>query len=271
MPVLGIDIGGTGIKGAPVDIRKGSLTADRFRLPTPRPATPEAVLRCVGEIVRHFDWHGILGVTFPGVVAGGVVRTAPNLDRSWPGRDLPELVRRETGLRAQAINDADAAGLAEIAHGVAKRAPGVVVVVTFGTGVGSGLFVDGRLVPNTELGHLELRGKDAERRVAESVREKRSWSWKRWADETNGYLAELDELLSPDLIVIGGGIAKKADAFLPLLRSQAPLRVAALGNEAGIVGAAMAAHHALGRRPRQTPVSRVSADRTDPGTSSQGK
>jgi polyphosphate glucokinase len=247
--VLGIDIGGSGIKGAPVDPRSGRLLADRLRLPTPQPATPDAVVGCLAEIIDRFDTDGTIGVTFPGVVTRGVIRTAANVDKSWVGCDLPALVHERTGRVAAAINDADAAGVAEVAHGAARRTKGVLLMLTFGTGVGSGLFVDGRLVPNTELGHLEYDGKDAEKRVAESVRERKQWSWAKWATRTNGYLAMLDALFCPDLIVLGGGIAKNADEFMPLLRARAPLRVAALGNEAGIIGAAMTAHAARARVP----------------------
>ena len=256
--VLGIDIGGTGIKGAPVEVRRGTLATERFRLLTPQPATPDAVVKSLREIVEKFTWHDRVGVTFPGVVQGGVVRTAANMDKSWVGTDFAGLIKSDLGLSAYVLNDADAAGLAEVAHGAAKRVRGVVLVVTFGTGVGSGLFVDGRLVPNTELGHVELDGRDAEKRVAESVREAKKLSWKKWTRRVNDYLAELEELFSPDLFVVGGGIAKKPDQFLPLLKTRAPVRVAALGNEAGIVGAAMAANQQLrvrSTRPGQgTPV-----------------
>ena len=265
MPVLGVDIGGSGIKGAPVDIRSGRLTAERFRIATPEPATPKAVVRVVQQIAEHFAWPGIVGVTFPGVVVDGVIHTATNLDKSWLEVNLPALLREKSGMVARALNDADAAGLAEVAHGCAKGVRGVVLVLTFGTGVGSGLFIDGQLVPNTELGHLELNGKDAERQVAESVREKRQWSWKKWAGHVNGYLAELEALFSPDAVVIGGGVAKKPDSFIPLLRTRAPLHVATLGNDAGIVGAAMAAHQALGRR--RTTTSRSSRPRSSAGRS----
>lgn len=248
MAVLGIDIGGSGIKGAPVDTRRGKLVAERFRIETPQPAKPDAVVDTVGEIAKHFAWSGPVGVTFPGVVMNGRVCTAANVDKSWIGQDLPVLLRERCDLDAVALNDADAAGVAEVAHGCAKGARGVVLLLTFGTGIGSALLYDGKLVPNSELGHLQLRGKDAERRAAESVREQKKWSWRKWATNANDYLEMVENLLWPELILIGGGIAKKPDSWLSLLKTRAELRVAALGNEAGIVGAAMTA--ARGRTSR---------------------
>jgi len=242
--VLGIDIGGSGIKGAPVDVRRGVLTTDRFRVATPTGGDPDGVLTCIGQVIEHFDRPTGLGITFPGVVQSGVIGTSVNLDKSWVGKDLPALVQERFRLQSAALNDADAAAVAEAAHGAAKGVKGVVIVLTFGTGVGSGLLVDGTLVPNTELGHLEMNGRDAEKRIAESVREKKKWSWKKWSSRANDYLAELEELFSPDLLVIGGGIAKAPEKWQPLLKTRAPLTVAALGNQAGIVGAAMAAHRA---------------------------
>jgi polyphosphate glucokinase len=248
MTVVGVDIGGSGIKGAPVNLRTGALTADRYRIPTPQPSTPEAVVTTVAEVIERFTECDILGVTFPGVIVDGVVRTAVNMSEGWIGCNLAELVAAKTGRTAYALNDADAAGLAEVAHGAAKRVPGVVIVLTFGTGVGSGVFLDGKLVPNTELGHLELDGRDAERLVSEGARERKKLSWKKWAKQVNEYLAELEELFSPALLVVGGGIAKQPDDFMPLLKTTAPLRVAALANQAGIVGAAMAAQRSRARR-----------------------
>jgi polyphosphate glucokinase len=247
MAVLGIDIGGSGIKGAPVDTRAGRLVEDRFRVKTPRSGEPDAVVECIGAVAEHWNWRGPVGVTFPGVVRDGVIGTAVNLHPSWVGTNLPALLEERLGLAAVALNDADAAGVAEVAHGAAKGVPGLVVVLTFGTGVGSAMLIDGRLVPNTEIGHLELGGADAERQVAESVREKKGWSWKKWAGHANDYLALVEKLFWPDLIVVGGGIAKQPDDWLPLLETRAPVRVAALGNLAGIVGAAMAAEPAAAR------------------------
>lgn len=241
MAVTGIDIGGTGIKGALVDVRRGRLTTERVRILTPRPATRDAVLATVVEVVAQVGGDGVVGVTFPGVITHGTVRTAPNLGKDWIGTDLPTLLSARIERPVIAVNDADAAGVAEVGHGVAKGRKGVVLMLTFGTGVGSALFLDGKLVPNTELGHVELDGVDAEKIVSEIARERRGLSWKKWAKHANAYLAELEGLFSPDLFVIGGGITKKPDAFLPLLKTRAPVTVAALGNEAGIVGAAMTA------------------------------
>ena len=241
MTVIGIDIGGTGIKGAPVDVRRGGLTADRVRLLTPRSKKPADIIDVIADIVGRFDAPTSIGVTFPGVVSGGLIRTAANLDKSWIGVDLAALVHDKFGVHVAAINDADAAGVAEGAHGAAKGVRGVVLLLTFGTGVGSGMLLDGKLVPNTELGHLEMNGKDAEKQVAEVVREKKKLSWKKWAGAATQYLALVEELFSPDLIVIGGGIDRVQDKWLPLLKAHAPIKVATLGNNAGIVGAAMAA------------------------------
>ncbi|MGH9066939.1 MAG: polyphosphate--glucose phosphotransferase [Acidimicrobiales bacterium] len=241
MDQLGIDIGGSGIKGAPVDLERGELAGERFRLPTPRPAEPGAVADVVAEVAGHFGWEGAFGCTFPGVVKRGVTLTAANLDPSWVGLDAAGLLEARTGCQVALVNDADAAGAAEMAYGVGRGRAGVVVMVTFGTGIGSAVFVDGRLVPNTELGHLELDGRDAEKRAADSAREAEDLSWEAWAKRVDAYLAQLETVLWPDLIVVGGGVSKKADKFLPLLATRAEIVPAALLNQAGIVGAAMVA------------------------------
>ncbi len=247
MHVLGIDIGGSGVKGAPVDTATGETTADRFRLETPRPATPEAVAPIVGEVADHFDWTGPVGVTFPGVITGphGTVRTAANMEPEWIGVDAATLftkvLRTSDGAPPRVLNDADAAGVAEIAHGAGKGRGGVVLTLTFGTGIGSALFLDGKLVPNTEFGHLELHGKDAEMRASARVREEKELSWGKWAGRVQEYLDLVEALLSPDLIIIGGGASKHADKFLPQLDLRAEVAAARLANTAGIVGAAMAA------------------------------
>ena len=258
--VLGIDIGGTGIKGAPVDVRRGVLTADRIRLLTPHPATPDAVVKTIGELVSAFSWTRPLGVTFPGVVVDGEVRTATNLDKAWVGVNLPALLRDRLQVDAVAINDADAAGVAEAAHGAAKGAAGLTILLTFGTGVGSGMLLDGRLIPNSELGRLEMDGKRAELSVAEVVREKKKLSWKQWAPRANDYLAMVEALFSPSLFVIGGGIDSHSAKWLPLLKTRAPIKVAALGNQAGIVGAAMTAQRSAARG-RRTMVDGTTAGR----------
>jgi polyphosphate glucokinase len=239
--MLGIDIGGTGIKGAPVDVDRGQLTADRLRILTPQPATPDAVAKVVGELVRHFRWTGPVGCTFPAVMKQGVAQTAANVDASWIGTDAADAFGRETGCKVTVLNDADAAGLAEARFGAGRNRDGVVIVVTLGTGIGSALFVDGRLFPNTELGHLVMDGKDAEKRAAASVRENSDMKWGKWAKRVNEYLLYVERLFWPDLFIIGGGVSKKSERFLPYIKTQAEVVPAQLRNEAGIVGAAVAA------------------------------
>jgi polyphosphate glucokinase len=239
---MGIDIGGSGIKGAPVDLQTGELLKERVRIPTPQPATPEAVAEAVGEVTRSFDWTGPLGCTVPAVVQHGVAHSAANIDKSWIGTDVVGLVTKSTGASPVfAVNDADAAGFAEVAYGAARGRGGVVLVVTLGTGIGSALIVDGVLVPNTELGHLELDGKDAEKRAADSAREREELSWKDWGKRLQRYFAHLEALFSPDLFVVGGGVSKKSEKFLPLLDLKAEIVPAGLLNNAGIAGAALLA------------------------------
>lgn len=240
MERLGVDIGGSGIKGAPVDVASGALTAERFRLETPQPATPDAVTATMAEVVRHFGWTGPVGVTFPGIVRSGVIRSAANVDEAWIDVDAAHRFGDAIGAPATVLNDADAAGIAEVAFGAGKGVAGVVLLLTFGTGIGSALFVDGQLVPNTELGHLEVDGHDAESRAAASVREDTDMSWKKWAERVDRYLEVVEALFSPELIIVGGGVSKKADKFLPLIEIDTPIVPAQLLNEAGIVGAAMA-------------------------------
>jgi len=239
--VLGIDIGGTGIKAAPVDVATGQLLAERLKLPTPRPATPKAIAPVVGQLVSDFHWTGPAGITFPGVVTDGVVRTAPNLDPAWISVSARELFGKATGLTAAVLNDADAAGIAEMRFGAGAGETGTVLLLTLGTGIGSALFFNRALVPNTEFGHIEIHGKDAEARASERAREEGDLSWGKWAGRVDEYLDKMEELLSPDLIIIGGGISKKSDRFLPRLTLRARVVPAALLNDAGIVGAAMAA------------------------------
>ncbi|MBP1606916.1 MAG: hypothetical protein H6Q08_2290 [Acidobacteria bacterium] len=240
MQALGIDIGGSGIKAAPVNLATGALVRDRYRIPTPQPSTPRAVVEVVKRLTAHFQWRGRVGITFPGVVRHGVLLSAANMHKGWIGVDAPKAFRRATKGPVTVLNDADAAGLAEMTLGAGKRARGVVLVLTFGTGIGSALFVDGRLVPNTELGHVELRGRDAELRASERAREDGNLSWVRWAQRVDEFLHHLEMLFSPDLFIIGGGASKKADKFLPLLTVNAKVVPARLRNEAGIVGAALA-------------------------------
>ncbi|WP_336213384.1 polyphosphate--glucose phosphotransferase [Nonomuraea sp. LPB2021202275-12-8] len=236
MEVLGIDIGGSGIKGAPVNVKTGEFTQDRLRIVTPQPAKPDPVAEVVAQIVEHFAWKGPVGVTFPGVVVGGVVRTAVNLHDSWEGVDAAKLFGGAT-----VLNDADAAGTAEMTFGKGRGERGTVLMLTFGTGIGSALFVDGTLVPNTELGHLQLHGKDAEHRASDRAREEHELSWEKWAERVEEYLKHVEMLFSPSLIIIGGGVSKKADKFLPHVHLETPVIPAGLENQAGIVGAAQAA------------------------------
>jgi polyphosphate glucokinase len=239
--VLGIDIGGTGVKAAPVDTTTGQLTAERQKIATPQPATPEAVAKVVAQLVQAFGWTGPVGITFPGVVVSGVIHTAANVDPSWIGVDAAKLFGSEVKLPVTVLNDADAAGVAEMRFGAGKGIPGTVLLLTLGTGIGSALFIDGVLVPNTEFGHVQIRGKDAEKRASEHAREERDLSWGDWAGRVDEYLEHMEALLSPSLIIIGGGVSRKSDKFLPFLtRLRAKVVPAALHNDAGIVGAAMA-------------------------------
>ncbi len=240
MNILGIDIGGSGIKGAPVDVTTGQLAADRFRIPTPQPAVPEAVADVIGEIASHFQYSGPAGITFPAVVKNGTIRSAANVDESWIGTEAATLFSPQIGGAAHVVNDADAAGVAEMQFGAGRDQPGIVILLTLGTGIGSAVFVDGKLVPNTEFGHLQIRGKDAEKRAAESVREEKDLSWKKWAKELNDFLEQMEILFSPDLFIIGGGVSKKADKFIPHLetKTDVPIVPAKMLNQAGIIGAA---------------------------------
>jgi len=239
--VLGVDIGGTGIKGAPVSLEKGALLEERLRIPTPEPATPHAVGDVVKKLGEKFKWTGAIGCGFPAVIKNGVVQSEANLDPSWAGCNAVQILENHTGCRLTMINDADAAGLAEMEFGAGKGQRGVVLLLTFGTGIGSSVFSSGKLVPNTELGRLKIRGREAGLWASARARETKHLSWKKWAKRLNEYLAELEALLSPDLIIIGGGASKRHEKFFPLLKSRSPLLPAQLENDAGIVGAALAA------------------------------
>jgi polyphosphate glucokinase len=242
MQAFGIDIGGTGIKGAPVDLATGKLVTDRKKIATPHPATPEGVTEVVKEVAQSFGWTGVVGATFPGVVVNGTIRTAANVDKSWIGTDAAGLFGKAIGTGVAVLNDADAAGIAEMTFGAGVGVQGTVLMLTFGTGVGSALFVDGVLVPNTEFGHIEIRGKDAEKRASERGKTDHGWGWKEWAERVSEYLQHIEALLSPGLIIVGGGISKESEKWVPLLTGiQAKIVPAALHNDAGIVGAAMAA------------------------------
>jgi polyphosphate glucokinase len=243
---FGIDIGGSGIKGAPVDLKTGDFAADRLRIPTPQPATPAAVARVVDQVVRSFDVRKSvpIGVTFPAVVRHGVAQSAANVDETWIGTDIEKLLNAATGRQVLAVNDADAAGYAEVEYGAARNVPGLVMVVTLGTGIGTALINNGRLVPNTELGHLEVDGVDAESRASDAARERDNLSYPDWAKRLQRYFDELERLFSPDLFVVGGGVSKRYDEYLPLLNLRTPIVPAALRNNAGIVGAARLAAEA---------------------------
>jgi polyphosphate glucokinase len=242
---LGVDVGGTGIKGAVVDLDDGRLLTERFRIPTPQPATPEAVGATIAEVARSFEFTGPVGVDFPGVVLEGVVQTAANVDDSWIGTSLPETVGHLLPGPSVYLNDADAAGLAEVRYGAGRGQHGTVIMVTFGTGIGTALIHEGHLVPNAELGHIEIGGEDAELRAAAIAREREDLSWDEWADRASRYLQTLEALLWPRLFILGGGISKKPHKWVPRLQTRTPLVMAELLNNAGIVGAALAASEGL--------------------------
>jgi polyphosphate glucokinase len=237
MQIFGVDIGGSGIKGAPVDLARGDLAAERHKVLTPQPSTPDEVAECVKQVVDHFNWHGPVGVTFPGVVTdASTIRTAANVDKQWVDMDAAAL----GGIPVTVVNDADAAGVAEMNFGAGMGRRGTVIVLTFGTGIGSAVFTDGVLVPNTELGHLELNGHDAEKRASHKAREDADLSWEHWARRVEKYLRHVEMLFSPELFIVGGGVSRKAEKFLPLItKVRAEIVPAGLQNNAGIVGAAM--------------------------------
>ena len=237
--ILGIDIGGSGVKGAIVDTKKGQLLTERYRIPTPQPATPEAVAEVMNKITKHFKWEGPVGVGFPGVIQPGLARTAATVDKSWIDKDLNKLFSEATGCKVHVVNDADAAGMAEVKFGAGKGHKGTLMLITVGTGLGTVIFTNGKLVPNLEFGHLMLHGADAELYASDAARSKNNLDWDTWADQFNEYLLRVEELIWPDRIIIGGGASKKGDKFFPHLTTKAPVVPATLKNEAGIVGAAM--------------------------------
>jgi polyphosphate glucokinase len=238
---FGIDIGGSGIKGAVVHTATGELATARVRIVTPQPSTPDSVAAVVARLTRQAEWHGVIGATFPAVVQHGVARSAANVDHSWIGTDVDAVFTKATDQDVIVLNDADAAGIAEARFGAARDVAGVVILLTFGTGIGSALLLDGTLVPNTELGHLELDGHDAEKRAAASVREDSKMSYKDWSKRVQKYMAHVERLFTPDLFVVGGGVSKDADKWVPRLDLHTPVKPAELLNDAGIVGAAIAA------------------------------
>ncbi len=237
--MLGIDVGGSGIKGAPVDLERGVLLAERFALATPRPASPAAVAAAVGELARHFRWAGPVGCAFPAVIKDGVAWTATNVDPSWIGTDGRQLFARATGCEVNLINDADAAGLAEMSFGAGRGRNGLIIMVTLGTGIGSALFMDGRLIPNTELGELVINGQAAELGASARARKQLKLSWKAWAARLDAYLRYLEDLLTPDLFIVGGGVSSRHAKFLHRLSVTTPVVPAEMRNDAGIVGAAL--------------------------------
>ena len=255
---FGIDFGGTGIKGAPVDLETGEFAAERVRIRTPEKSTPHNVAEIFADLLEQFpDCQGAVGVTVPGVVRHGVVYSAANIDKSWVGTDADQVFTEATGREVHVVNDADAAGLAEVRYGAARGRAGLVIVTTLGTGIGSAMVHDGVLVPNSELGHLEIDGHDAESRAANSAREREDLSWHHWAKRLTTYYRTLERLFSPELFVVGGGVSKDSEHFLPLLDIDTEIVPATLLNKAGVVGAALyasegggvisewASHHAL--------------------------
>ena len=245
MSVLGIDIGGSGIKGNLVDVETGELLAERHRIDTPEPSTPDQVADVVAEMVRHFHATGTVGCTFPAIVRRGVALSAANVDKSWIGTDADALFEKRTGLSFHMFNDADAAAVAEMEFGAGKGRRGVVIVITLGTGIGSGMFVDGVLVPNTELGHMHFEGHaPVERWASAKVRRAEGLSWEEWAGRVDRYLIYLDRVFSPDLFIMGGGVSRMWDEWGHVLTTAVETVPAELKNEAGIVGAALAASRA---------------------------
>ncbi len=251
MEILGIDIGGTGIKGAPVNTDTGELLAPRQRILTPNPAKPKPVAKVVAELANRFKWVGPIGIGFPAVVKHGVTLTAANVHRKWVDLGAEELLAETTHCRVHMINDADAAGMAEMKFGAGKGRKDLVLMITIGTGIGTALFYQGILVPNTELGHIEIEGEDAEKTASEVVRIREKLSWKKWSEHFNTYLQEIESLLWPDLIILGGGASKEAEKFLSRLDVRAQVVPAALLNEAGIVGAALAMEQVLLREQKK--------------------
>ena len=247
MAVLGVDIGGSGIKGAPVDVESGEFIADRFRIPTPSPGNPDQLIEIIRRIVQHFEWEGKIGAGFPGVVHRGVVKTAANVSSDWINQDLASLITDATACDAVALNDADAAGLAEMRFGVGKDyEDDFALFLTIGTGIGSAFFVKGELWPNSEMGHLQVRGKDAEHRAGDGVRKTNDLSWKKWGKRLGEVLQIYDFLFNPDVMILGGGVSKKFNKFQKYLKGiNADVVPAQLRNQAGIIGAAMAAEESL--------------------------
>lgn len=240
MQILGIDVGGSGIKGAPVDCSTGTLLKERLRIPTPTPATPSAVFKTINKIIKHFAWTDAVGCGFPAVIRNNLVKTASNIDHKWLGINISDLAEKEFSNPILFINDADAAGLAEMKFGSGNKSNGLTVLLTVGTGIGSAIFYRDTLIPNSELGHLILNGKIAEHFASDAVRKAEDLSWKNWGKRFNEYLNEIERLFWPDQIIIGGGMSKKIEKFVKHLNLKAKVLPASLKNEAGIIGAALA-------------------------------
>jgi polyphosphate glucokinase len=246
MEILGIDVGGTGMKAAPVNVLSGEMVGERFRIPTPEGAKPDDMAVVAKDLAKHFNWTGPIGMGFPSAVRSGVVCTAANIDQNWIGTDAARLFGNATGCPVYVANDADVAGLAEMNFGAGRgRDKGVVMVITLGTGLGTAIFTDGYLVPNTELGHIEIRGKDAERRASDAARQRKNMSWEEWGGKLSEYFGRLENLFWPELFIVGGGVSKSWDKFGQYIKIRTPLVPAQLLNQAGIVGAAMYAYRSL--------------------------
>ncbi|MBK7455857.1 MAG: ROK family protein [Anaerolineales bacterium] len=241
MQILGIDVGGSGIKGAPVDVETGQLLAERLRIKTPKDGEPEPIAQVVKQIAQSFNWNGPIGIGFPAPIKGGVALMAANVSEKWVGTNADALFSKVTACECTMINDADAAGLAEMTFGAGRGQPGTVIMITLGTGIGTAIFHRGQLLPNTEFGHLEVDGEDAEFRASDAARQREDLSWKKYAKRLNRYLSAMENLFWPNLFIIGGGISKESEKYLPLLTIETPVVTAQLLNEAGIVGAALGA------------------------------
>jgi polyphosphate glucokinase len=271
---IGIDVGGSGIKAAAVDVDAGQFISERLRVATPDPSTPEAVIATIGRLARRLaKANGLgpgtpVGVGLPGVTMNGTLMFAGNIDPTWIGFPVVERLRKATGRPVAIVNDADAAGIAEMRFGVGRDQPGVVIFLTLGTGVGSGVFNDGRLVPNTEFGQMEIRGRPAERRSAAVARLRRGLSWKAWAQDLDEHLDRIDKLMWPTLIILGGGVSKHGDRYIPRLTVRCPVVAARLRNDAGIIGAAIVAVGGAPAAPAATAATATTATTVEVGPSS---
>ncbi len=248
--ILGIDVGGTGIKGAIVDVETGQLQTERIKILTPKPATPEAVITVIRQLMAQLDYSGPVGCGFPAIVQNGIVKTAANIDDSWIGVNIEESLGRVTGFPVRAINDADAAGIAEMRFGAGRGKNGSVLLITIGTGLGSALFVDQKIVPNSELGHIYLKGMVAEKYASNIVRKNEELSWEEWGKRLNEYLVHLERIICPDLFLLGGGVSKKFEKFSEYLNTVAPVLPAESQNEAGVIGAAVFVNDNLQKEQR---------------------